>query len=358
MLKLKVPKIRLYDRRQQWKALRLRHKILVILAALLVVGAAAVAAYFALSPKPEPGVEISKKAAITTVRSPLTGVRVPPELAKRPVTAIMIENSLEARPQSGLIDAGVVFEATAEGGITRFIALFQETSPQYIGPVRSLRPHYIDFAAPFDAGIAHVGGSPEALAQIRSDGKDLDQFFNSGSYWRVAGRRSPHNVYTSFEKLDDLNKRKGYTSSKFVPWPRKSDQPPATGQAPTARSIDLNISSANFNVHYDYDAATNAYARTEGGKAHTATNSATDTAGQQLRPKVVMALVMTGHFDTTGSGQLFVFQDGGVITGTWAKSDRKSQFVFADANSQPIKLNAGQTWVTIVGNAGQVVYNP
>lgn len=297
-----------------------------------------------------------------TEASPLTGVEVAPALAQRPVTGIMMENSLDARPQSGIQEAGVVYEAIAEGGITRFLTLYQEAQPQYIGPVRSLRPYYIDWVAAFDASVAHVGGSPEALAQIRGGGKDLDQFFNSGSYWRSPSRPSPHNVYTSFDRMDALNKAKGYTSSHFTPWPRKEDKKLAV---PTAKTIDLAISSALYNSHYDYDAATNSYLRSEGGKAHIATVSADDKTGQQLRPKVVIALIMpyslSGKYSvygTTGSGPMYVFQDGGVIQGNWNKPDRPSQFSFTDASNQPIKLNKGQTWITILGAANKVTSAP
>ncbi|MBA3757650.1 DUF3048 domain-containing protein [Candidatus Saccharibacteria bacterium] len=297
-----------------------------------------------------------------TVASPLSGVQVTPELATRPVTGIMIENSLDARPQSGLQDAGVVFEAIAEGGITRFMALFQDTTPGYIGPVRSLRPYYIDFAAPFDAGIAHVGGSPEALAQIRSGGKDLDQFFNAGSYWRVGSRRAPHNMYTSFERLDALNQKKGYISSKFVSWPRKEDK---AVTVPTAKSIDIAISSVNYNSHYDYDAATNSYLRSEGGRPHIATNAEADPAGQQLRPKVVLVLIMPystagkySVYGTNGSGVMYVFQDGTATEGKWNKADRASQFTFTDLAGKPLALNAGQTWITPLAAASKVSYKP
>lgn len=297
------------------------------------------------------------------IASPLSGVMVAPELAKRPVTAVMIENSLDARPQSGLQDAGVVFEAIAEGGITRFMALFQDTTPQHIGPVRSLRPYYIDFATPFQAGIAHVGGSPEALAQIRNGGqRDLDQFFNAGAYWRNSGRAAPHNVYTSFEKLDALNLGKGYTGSQFTPWVRKEEQKLAV---PTAAKIDIKISSTLYNVHYDYDAATNSYLRSEGGRPHISTSSAADAAGQQLKPKVVVALAvpysLSGKYSVygiNGSGTMFVFQDGGVTQGTWTKADRGSQFIFKDAAGNPLALNAGQTWVSLVASPDRVTSAP
>ncbi|MBI1952325.1 DUF3048 domain-containing protein, partial [Candidatus Saccharibacteria bacterium] len=242
-----------------WYRLSRKTKILSTLALVLVLAGAGTVVYSKFIHK-DAGQSTTTTTAVVDNRvpSPLTGLKVDPALAKRPVTGIMIENSPDARPQSGIADAGVIFEAIAEGGITRFITLYQDESPQYVGPVRSLRPYYIDWAAPFDASIVHIGGSPEALAQIRSSGKDLDQFFNSGSFWRESSRPAPHDVYTSFDKLDALNKSKGYTSSTFTSWPRKADQKLTT---PTAKSIDLNISSTAFNVHYDYDELYNFYRR-------------------------------------------------------------------------------------------------
>jgi hypothetical protein len=303
-------------------------------------------------PKPEP-------PAPTTGPSPLTGVEVALELHKRPVTGVMIENSPDARPQAGLKEAGVVFEAVAEGGITRFLALFQEAQPANIGPVRSVRPYYLDFLLPFDAAIAHVGGSPEALAQIRDGGiKDLDQFVNAGAYSRSPNRFAPHNVYTNMAALDGLNQAKGFTASAFTGFPRK---PEAPNPAPSAKGIDLAISSFLYNVRYDYVAASNSYNRSEGSRPHL-----DEPSGAPLSPKVVLALVMNRGihpdgqhtvYGTTGSGQLYLFQDGVLQEGTWQKADRKSQFVFTDATGAPLKLNPGQTWITLV-NAGAVAVTP
>lgn len=305
----------------------------------------------------------------TTIASPLTGVQVAPALAKRPVTAIMIENSTDARPQSGLQDAGVVYEAIAEAGITRFMALYQDTSPQYIGPVRSLRPYYIDFAAPFQASIVHVGGSPDALSEVQNGSyRNLDQFYNGSYFTRISSRDAPHNVYTSFDQLDKLNQSKGYTTSQFISWPRKADKKLTK---PTAKTIDLAISSDDYHVHYDYDPATNSYNRSEGGAAHMDLVSSSDTTGVQLKPKVVIALVMSlsnGQLDASGayysdytdsgSGAAYIFQDGGVTVGTWTKQDTQSQFQFTDSGGHEVKLNAGQTWISLVSDSGQVSYFP
>ncbi|MGA3150086.1 MAG: DUF3048 domain-containing protein [Candidatus Saccharimonadales bacterium] len=304
-----------------------------------------------------------------TVASPLTGVRVAPALAARPVTGIMIENSGDARPQSGLQDAGVVYEAIAEGGVTRFLALFQDSSPQYIGPVRSLRPYYIDYAAPFQASIVHVGGSPDALSEVGNGSfRNLDQFFNGNYFTRVNSRYAPHNVYTSFSQLDALNKSKGYNSSSFTSWPRKADKKLAV---PTAKTIDFAISGPDYYAHYDYNAANNSYLRSEGGAAHMDLVSASDTTGVQLDPKVVITIVVplsNGALDAsgayyseyadTGSGTVYVFQDGGVTVGTWNKAGIFDQLAFKDSSGNPIKLDAGQTWISLVASASEVSYKP
>lgn len=342
-------------------------KILIILGILLLIGTAATGVYAVFFKKPvtkavtvvQPAAKVEPPKP-TTEASTLTGVQVPIGTNQTPITGIMIENSPDARPQSGINAAGVVFEAIAEGGITRFLTLFQETQPDYVGPVRSVRPYYIRWARGFDASIAHVGGSAEALQMIRSPGyKDLDQFFNTGPYWRISQRYAPHNMYTSVPKLHDLEKAKGFTSTNFTGFPRKAEKPAAT---PTAKSIDFTISSPLYYAHYDYDATTNSYKRSEGGKPHI-----DEKSGAQLNPKVVIAIVTPQGIDPDGihtsynmigGGKAYIFQDGTVVDGTWSKESETAQIRFGDANGSPLGLNAGQTWITAVGNPSLVKYVP
>lgn len=290
------------------------------------------------------------KPAPPVYYSPLTGVGLSDEvLTKRPVTAIMIENSPDARPQSGLRDAGIVYEAIAEGGITRFLALYQESRPGLVGPVRSVRPYYVEWGAAYDAAVAHIGGSSRALQMIRSGsyGVDLDQFFNAGAYWRASDRYAPHNVYSNFDRLDALSSAKGKTASTFTPMERKDD---AASKNPNATRINLPISSASYNIDYRYDAASNSYTRFLGGAPHT------DREAGQIAPKVVIALSVAmsrqledgyrEQITTTGSGRAFLFQDGTVTEATWQRPDVKSQLVLTDAAGTPLKFNRGQTWVT------------
>lgn len=294
----------------------------------------------------------------TTEASTLTGVQVPIATNQRGVIGIMIENSPDARPQSGLKEAGVVYEAVAEGGITRFLALYQEATPDYIGPVRSARPYFVEWLAPYLASYAHVGGSPEALALIKSLGiRDLDQFYNPSAYKRVSNRYAPHNVYTSVGALYQLAEQKGFIDSKFTGFVRKAAAPVTPS---TSNSIDLAMSGPLYNVHYDYDPATQTYKRFLAGKSHV-----DERSGAQLSPNVVIAMVMPSTiaadrihtvYQTTGTGTMYVFQDGVVTPGNWQKTDAKSQFVFTDQTGKPLALNPGQTWLTMVKDAGSVVY--
>lgn len=334
-----------------------KDKIIFAVALVFIVGVGVGLLWFINNQK---GADIASiKAAKVEKKyySPLNGVQVADEAAtKRAVTAVMIENSPDARPQSGLAEADVVFEAVAEGGITRFIALYQNARPSLVGPVRSLRPYYADWAAAFDPSVAHVGGSPEALTMIRSGnyGVDIDQFFNGSYYWRATDRAAPHNVYTNFDKLDALNTAKGHTSSTFTFAPRTNEKAVAT---PDASQINIDVSTGIFAVSYTYNSKTNSYDRKEGGVAHL------DREKGQISPKVVVALKTAislssdgSHMSitTSGSGTAYVFQNGTVVEGTWSKDGPKGQLFIKDINGQEIKLVRGQTWITTVGNERNV----
>lgn len=295
--------------------------------------------------------------------SPLTGVEVPDEAAtKQQVTGIMIENSPDARPQSGLKDSGVVFEAIAEGGITRFAVLYQEQKPELVGPVRSLRPYYLEWMRPFDASIVHVGGSANALNEVRNGNyKDLDQFFNGDFFWRTTDRYAPHNVYTSFAKLDELNKAKGYTSSEFEGFPRvesdkrkkqskegEEEAPPP----PVANNIDINVSYGAFNVRYEYNTENKQYNRFQGGEPHM------DREAGQIAPKVAIVIKVPTtlgfedgyreQMNTIGENEAFIFQNGTVVEGKWRKESHEAQIEFLTKDNKPIPLERGQTWVTAI----------
>ncbi|HUA13012.1 MAG TPA: DUF3048 domain-containing protein [Candidatus Sulfotelmatobacter sp.] len=292
------------------------------------------------------------------VPSTLSGLPVAPSVNKIPVTGVMIENSTFARPQSGLSSASVVFEAIAEAGITRFIAIYQDTAPGSVGPIRSVRPYYEQWALGFDASIAHVGGSPEALSDISTwNVKDLNQFYNGSYYTRISSRQAPHNVYTSLSELHQLEVAKGYTTTNFSGFPRTPANP---AKVPNPTTISMNISSGAYNVTYTYNKASNSYDRSEGGQPMIDANT-----NKQISPKVVIGMIIPyslesdgyhSQYGVIGGGQAYVFQDGTLTIGTWSKSSNSSQIKFTQNNGQTLRLIPGQTWITALGSSSEISY--
>lgn len=346
----------------------------VPLALVVVLGGGATAALL-LRPAPKPvGAKTNPTVAPTpaptpvptplTKLSPLTGLPIAPALADRPISAVMIENLYpDARPQSGLQSAGVVYEALAEGGITRFMALFGDGQPASIGPVRSLRPYYIDWALEFGASLSHAGGSSDALNLVGPLGvKDLNALvIGSPTYYRTSDRYAPHNLYTSSALIDAINASRGFTQvPSFVPSPRKADTPdPAAPHG----AISINFSSAAYAVQYHYDPAADNYARYLYGKPHIDRNT-----GQVITVKNIvieyMPITYTPaphnsqyvNMPTVGSGQAVVFRDGDAVPGTWSKASRGDRTQLTDSKGAAIALNAGNTWYEIVPTGNSVTY--
>ena len=329
---------------------------LIIGIGVLCIATVGSVSFFLLSqPLPAPDktpISIKPRPPKPKIYSPIDGSMIDTEADKtKPVTMIMLENSTDARPQSGLKDAQIVYEAIAEGGITRFLAVYQQTKPLLIGPVRSIRPYYLDWAAPYNGAIAHVGGSAEALQQVRNGTfRDIDQFFNANAYWRVSDRRAPHNVYTSFEMLDALQASKGYPSSAPKGMLRGDTQPASPA---SVTHVDVHISSRTYDSSYDYDSASNSFKRSQNGAPHT------DREKGQISPRVVVVIkaptaterqkdTWRTVINTIGSGNATIFQDGTAIEAIWTKTSREEQFTFSNTAGEPIALTRGQTWITVI----------
>ncbi|MGH7233912.1 MAG: DUF3048 C-terminal domain-containing protein, partial [Candidatus Saccharimonadales bacterium] len=176
-----------------------------------------------------------------------------------------------------------------------------------------------------------------------------------------SSRPAPHNVYTSIPGLIGLESNSGWTSSNYSGWTRKPDAPSAH---PNATGINFNLSSSTYNVSYAYNSTTDSYDRSVGGAPQIDANTS-----EQLSPKVVIGMVVPwsqGALDTSdayysvyqdvGNGEAYVFQDGTVTIGAWSKPTVTSALKFTTSNDQPLKLNAGQTWITAVADTGEVTY--
>lgn len=333
--------------KDRWSRLSRRQKIITTVVVLALIALAGTTAYGLLKKEQGPPPEPPK------YYSQLTGVEVPEDVSNQPILGAMIENSAEARPQTGLDSAGIVFEAVTEGGITRYLALYQEDMPEEIGPVRSVRPHFVSWLVGFDTSIAHVGGSAEALELVETlDAKSLTQFSYPEPYRRIAERIAPHNMYADIEKLVDLQKELDHEKAQFPEIPR-SDNAPA--QEPQATSIDIDFSSPEFAVEFRYDKKTSSYKRFLAGEPHI--DAATD---KQITVKNVIVIKVSGRDSNSikalGSGEAFIFKDGNVSKVKWQKPAHSDRIKFVDETGNEVSLNRGDSWIAALTSDKNVKY--
>ena len=294
--------------------------------------------------------------------APLTGLPVSPGAAQRHVIAVMVDDHWDARPQSGFTDASIVWQAPAEGGIPRYMMLFQERLATSVGPVRSARYYFVVWAAEWDALYVHVGGSPQALALLHSaDGTgrvvfDADEYRwggRAGYLWRATDRFPPHNVYSDGTHLRQLARRVGARDREIRPaWRFGPDA------EPFARPLGGRlIVPYQFNrIVYEYDRRTNTYLRSvsdQGKQIDRAT-------GMRVAPKnVVVLMVRFGPLndgskkhrleaELIGSGRAYIATNGHTISGTWKKASLTGPTLLFGPDGKPVTLTRGQTFVQVV----------
>ncbi|MBQ6461140.1 DUF3048 domain-containing protein [Candidatus Saccharibacteria bacterium] len=335
------------------------------------------------------------------IYSDLTGETIASTAEKNlPVYCIQTPNGTDgARPQAGLNQAGVIFEAIAEAGITRFAAIYQEPTSAIIGPIRSLRMYYLDWDTPFNCTIVHAGGADDAIRAVSNgDYRNLDESYTY-MYRGTRGERRWNNLFTTSELLKQFNTSNGYLASEVKGFSRmtpveakkqmvdnlvneKLDILNSTSEStselePKVSVINLSFgSSPTFNVHYDYDVESNTYLRSYGnGNDHEVYVCPNEDLGKkdpesvctlkQMAPSVVIAMVVAErkaadnyHEDITtiGSGNAFIFQNGDVVKATWRKDTKQDQIKFLDKEGQEIKLAPGQTFVSAIPNYGSIEY--
>ncbi|MCL4393641.1 MAG: DUF3048 domain-containing protein, partial [Chloroflexi bacterium] len=304
-----------------------------------------------LARRSEPARQVSAKPQEPEAFDPLDGLPSTAALAARRPIAVMVENfDPDARPQSGLDKASMVYETVAEGGITRFMAVYLSGKADIVGPIRSAREYYANWAKGLDAIYIHCGGSPGGYDTIASLGlNDIDQIRWSAGFWRSNDRYAPHNLYSSTKNLRDQAAAKGYATQAPAPAYSFKDDPPLAGR-PAAQAISVDFSSPAYRVKYVYRRDTNSYLRYMGGAPHTDA-----VTGKQLTVKniaVMYAKIWPLNDDenrmgvqSTGGGDAVVIQDGQVITGAWKRNAPSDAVRFYDSTGGEIKLDRGQTWI-------------
>ena len=293
------------------------------------------------------------------VPAPLTGRMVTPAVAARHPIAVMIDDLRAARPQSGLNSASVVWQAPAEGGIPRYMAIFQDKQPKLVGPVRSSRLYYIAWAAEWRSIYFHAGGSPQALATLRTKGRGQyvyngEAFRYSNTFYRLPTRSAPHNLYAAGAKLRSLGKKLGGKDQTYqAAWQFAPDAP--LESRPYGGTIT--VSYPYNKITYKYDRNTNTYLRSVTGEA-----KQTDAADKtRIAPSNVIVMRMRfgplndGHpgaprleATVVGSGPAWISTNGRTIKGTWKKTAMTKPTQFYDKNGNEVTLTVGQTFVQVL----------
>ena len=281
--------------------------------------------------------------------------------------AVMIENLLSVRPQSGLSQASVVYEALVEGGATRFMAVYDplEIIPE-IGPVRSARPYYLEWSSEYDALYAHCGGSPKAIQVIweNPDIKDLNQISSDWQYfWRDTSKSAPHNLFTSSEKMNfalrDKELREKLT--EFKAWKFK-DEADLDSRGENGKSAIFNFSyGLTYRVRFEYNREKNVYLRYNADQPHLDKNTNSQIEVKNVVIQLTEEPVLEGgkgrlEIFVGGTGKAWVFRDGQVIEGIWKKDSRKERTWFYDQDGQEIEFNRGNTWVHVITKTQEVMY--
>lgn len=325
---------------------------------------------------------VSSPIPVASATPEASATPVPPTLTPAPVVqvgslalprgivssrpfAVMIDNHPNAYPQTGLSQAAIVFEALAEFGLTRYMAVFVpgvSADLDKIGPVRSARPYFVEWAKGLRAVYAHAGGSPEGLllaeTSVELINMDALRRVAGGSFVRSSDRDAPHNLYTSSadiaafataQAVEDLPKTGELSEIGFL---LKDEAVPA--ERPSSQSFSYYFIYKETYVGWSYDPASNSYLYFRQDRPHI--DAAT---GEQLQFKNVVVIEVPeqrivgdpkGRIEqqVIGEGRARLFCDGRMVEAIWKKPAGYAQLQFFSVDGTELKLNPGSTWIAAI----------
>lgn len=297
--------------------------------------------------------------------APLTGLPVDDAVTDRPLY-VMINNLAPARPQSGLTQADTVWEILAEGGITRLIAIFQSKQfKEPIGPIRSIRPYFIQVGEFYNGIGVHAGASNDALAILqRQDKETLDEINNAGSYfYRDKSRKAPHNVYSTLEELRLGAEKRKYSTTADVPILTFDKMPAAPITAVNATDIDIKFMLKSYKVSYHFNTEKSLYERSINNKPHIDKNNNEQLTATNL------VVISTKHVtyddigrlevDLDSGGDALLFQNGRAISAEWER--KKGDVIRITSGGVELPFLPGITYYHVVPDStaidSYVTYN-
>lgn len=352
------------------KQVRRNRTIAAAAALVVIIGGAFGYTYFNSSnssaPKASKGTNLASTTTSATANTtsaatcPLTGLPAPGGVVpQRPALAVKIGNDPGARPQSGLQKADIIYEVQAEGGITRYIAVFQCHSAPAIGPVRSVR--WVDWHVVEPLGkpiLAFAGGiNPDrAAVSQKSYLFDADFFRYYNAYYRISTRVAPENLYTSTKLLYSLDPSKTPPNSIFT----FSKSIPQGGQAVSGVFIPYSYAAQ---INWTWSASKGVWLRSYGSQADISNSGVQQNATNVIIQKVPIVsgpYVETGtnvygvHSITVGTGPAIILRNGREYKGYWKRNTYADPTTYYTSSGQQIPLNPGRTWVEIVPNGVSV----
>jgi hypothetical protein len=292
--------------------------------------------------------------------SDLDGVPAPANLAHREPIAVMIDDQVIARPQSGVSSASIVYQAPADGNQDRYMLVFQEGTASSVGPVRSVRSYYVVWAEEYKAVLGHFGGDsislkkliPAATRAKTLYNMDALRFHQDCPYHRIKTRPAPHNAYTNTKVL--------YECAAYLKYPTmyqnlpdrafRDDSPPAS--RPTSQTITIAYPTGT--IGYKFSPGTDSYLRLVSGKPELDPANNLYVYARSIvvmyQVKTISANAEAGHpgrpdIATTGSGKCLIFQEGKEIVGTWKKKNATALTRFYDASGKEIPLVRGEIFI-------------
>jgi len=277
--------------------------------------------------------------------------------SKRPISVI-IENAPAARPQAGLSKADIVYEIMAEGGITRFLAIYNEGVADNVGPVRSARPYFVMKAAEHNAIFAHAGGSVEAYVYMKEMNIDtIDEFKFFQAFWRSKDRKAPHNLYTSIANLRNQAQRLGYNKPVKGGGGFQIRTPQEALGTEDASQVEI-LYAGDYRVKYTWDPAQRIYRRYINGNPHVDSLNGKQITTPNLIIQITEQKVKDeeGRIEITfvGKGTGWILLDGKTAAIRWEKNSigEKTNFYYADGRD--LKINPGALWIEVVSTQNKV----
>ena len=292
--------------------------------------------------------------------APLTGLPVTPAIAARPAVIVKIDNDGDATPQSGVDQADVVYEEVVEGGITRYLVVFQSQDASPVGPVRSVRETDANIVRPIGGLFAYSGGIAPYVALIDSAGvKDVGANDDGSAYYRSSKRRMPDNLYTSTAVLRERTPASASAPPPLFQYVGAGSAFSEPGEKPITEAT-VKMSGATVGT-WTYNAATTQWDRSTNGVAQTVALGTALSLGPPLAfTNIIVEMVPyqnTAYTDpagnpvpdanVVGSGPAVILSDGQFASATWSKTSGSAVTTYHASDGSPVHLLPGTTWVML-----------